>query len=70
MYKWDIQPRPKRLAFCLVCGEYLGKDRPQFSKEHKDRFPTHRNFVVMPMIDPLLLDDPDGWFRRMRFNQK
>ena len=59
---------PKRLAFCLICGECLGKDRSQFSKEHKDRFPTHRNFVVMPIIDPLMLDDPDSWFRRRKIN--
>lgn len=69
MYKWDTLPRPKRLAFCLVCGECLGKDRPQFKKEHKEKFSSHKNFLVMPMIDPLLLDDPDEWFRRMNFNR-
>ena len=25
--------------------------------------------MVMLMIDPLLLDDPDAWFRRMNFNR-
>ena len=65
MYKSDIQPRQKRLAFCLICGECLGKDRPNYDEDHKRKFPTHRNFMVMPMIDPLLLDDPDEWFRRM-----
>lgn len=69
MFKWDIQPPHKRLAFCLVCGECLGKDRPEFSKEHKEKFLTHKNFIVIPMIDPLLLDDPDAWFRRMNFNR-
>lgn len=69
MYRWDTLPRPKRLAFCLICGECLGKDRPQFSKEHKEKFSTHTNFMVMLMIDPLLLDDPDAWFRRMNFNR-
>ena len=61
---------PKRLAFCLICGECLGKDRSQFSKEHTSEFPTHRNFVVMTMIDSLVLDDPDEWFKRMKFNRE
>lgn len=60
---------PKRLVFCLMCGDCLGKDKPNYGKEHKDRFPTHRNFMVMPMIDPLVLDDPDSWFKRMNSNR-
>ncbi len=60
---------PKRLVFCLVCGERLGKDRPHYGKDHTMEFPTHRNFMVMPMIDPLLLDDPDSWFKRMNSNR-
>lgn len=62
--------RPKRLVFCLVCGECLGNDKPQYDKDHTREFPSHKNFLVMPMIDPLLLDDPDLWFRRMKYNQK
>ena len=58
---------PKRMVFCLVCGEYLGKDKPNYGKEHTSEFPTHKNFVVIPLIDPLLLDDPDSWFKRMNF---
>ena len=70
MYKWDIQPRPKRLVFCLVCGKCLGKDKPNCEKFHRFIFPRHENFIVMPMYDPLLLDDPDKWFRRMNFNKQ
>ncbi len=61
--------RPIRLVFCLVCGECLGKDRPEYDKDHTKEFPTHKNFMVMPMIDPLLLDNPDEWFKRMNFNR-
>ena len=70
MFKWDISPPPKRLAFCLVCGECLGKDRPQYNKEHKEKFPSHIKFLIMPMIDPLVLDDPDAWFRRRGYNRR
>lgn len=49
----------KRLVFCLICGECLGKDRPQYDREHTSKFPSHTNFMVMPVIDPLLLDNLD-----------
>ena len=52
-----------------MCGECLGKDRPDYGKEHKEKFPTHTNFIVKPMIDPLVIDDPDEWFRRMKYNR-
>lgn len=61
--------RPKRLVFCLICGECLGKDRPHYNEEHIRKFPTHKNFMVMPMIDPLLLVNPDEWFKIMKFNR-
>lgn len=60
---------PRRLVFCLVCGECLGNDRPYYGKEHTSEFPSHTNFMVMPMIDPLLLDNPDEWFKRLNFNR-
>lgn len=60
---------PKRLVFCLMCGECLGNPKPHYGEDHKREFPGHTNFMVMPMIDPLLLDDPDAWFKRMNFNR-
>ena len=64
-----LKTPPKRLVFCLICGECLGNDRPHYGKDHTRKFPTHKNFMVMPMIDPLLLDDPDEWFKIMKFNR-
>ena len=61
---------PKRLVFCLMCGKCLGKDKPHYGKDHTRKFPKHTNFMVMPMIDPLLLDNPDEWFKIMKFNRE
>ena len=61
--------RPKRLVFCLVCGECLGKDKPQYGKDHTGKSSSHTNFLVIPMIDPFVLDDPDSWFKRMNSNR-
>ncbi len=60
---------PRRLVFCLVCGECLGKDKPNYGKEHTSKFSTHEKFMVMPMIDPLLLDNPDEWFKQINLKR-
>lgn len=53
-----------RVVFCLDCGRYLGVHQPNCAKEHLKEFPDHKNFLVKTLIDPLILNNPDEWFKR------
>jgi len=56
----------KKMAFCLDCGVLLGDYKPGFAKNHLKKFPTHDRFLIKKLVDPLLLDDPDEWFKHKR----
>ena len=45
---------PKRIAFCLVCGEYLGSYRNEFAQEHLERHPAHKKYLVKDLVDRIL----------------
>ncbi|GBH33753.1 hypothetical protein NZNM25_05440 [Nitrosopumilus zosterae] len=53
-----------KLVFCMDCGECLGEDRPNHAKHHLKKHPNHRKYLTIPIIDPLLLPNPDEWFRK------
>lgn len=54
----------KKIVFCEICGECLGEERPFYAKKHIKKFPNHRSFLIKNIIDPLLLDNPDDWFKK------
>ena len=54
----------KRLVFCLDCGECLGAHSQLCARDHIKKHPTHDNFLVKTILDPLLLSNPDEWFKR------
>jgi hypothetical protein len=58
--------KDKTIVFCLDCGECLGIHKPYCAKKHIQKFPTHDNFLVKKIVDPLILENPDEWFERMK----
>ena len=54
----------KKIVFCNICGECLGEYKPFFAKKHIKENPTHIGFLIKTIIDPLLLKDPDYWFKK------
>ena len=47
----------------MKCGVNLGEERPNYAKQHLKQFPNHNSFLVKTLYDPLLLDNPDKWFK-------
>ena len=56
----------KKAVFCQVCGECLGEYRENYAQEHLQKHPSHNDFFVKMIIDPLILDNPDEWFRKKK----
>ena len=54
----------EKIVFCSICGENLGGYKPKFAKEHLKKYPNHDSFIVMKLVDPLLLSNPDKWFKK------
>lgn len=52
------------MVFCEICGACLGEERPNYAKEHLTLFPSHTSFLVKTLYDPLVLDNPDEWFKK------
>ena len=51
-----------RTVFCQRCGACLGEYRPYFAKEHAKQYPSHNEFLVKNLIDPLRL--PEAEFKK------
>lgn len=58
----------KKAVFCQVCGECLGEYRENYAQEHIQKHPSHNDFLVMNIVDPLILDNPDEWFRKKQLS--
>jgi hypothetical protein len=56
------------MAFCMGCGECLGRYRDGYATEHLRAFPSHRESLVKEIIDPLSLSDTDlaSYINRLR----
>ncbi len=47
------------IVFCECCGACLGEQRPNFAKEHIERYPNHDSFLAKVLVDPLKLSDDE-----------
>ena len=56
----------KTVVFCLDCGECLGLHKPLCAKIHFNKYPTHSNFLVKRITDPLVLESPEWCFKTMK----
>src|SRR5689334_11572357 len=45
------------LVFCLKCGACLGEERPYCTIEHELEYPSHDEYLVKYIHDPLIKDD-------------
>jgi hypothetical protein len=55
------------VVFCKSCGAFLGKYRPNFAKEHLRQYPSHMDYLVKTLIDPLTLPEAQ---LRMRLSRQ
>lgn len=54
------------LTIGVVCGECLGEYRENCANEDGEKYSTHNGFMVIRIKDPLLLSDPDEWFKKQK----
>lgn len=48
-----------QIVFCKVCGACLGKYRLYYGKEHLKQYPSHNDFLITNLVDPIRFSDSE-----------
>lgn len=44
----------------------LGDFSSNYARKHLKEYPSHTNFLIKNLVDPLILQNPDFWFKKNR----